>query len=162
MSETHSNAHAVADKPAKPSKPYPEFPLTAHPAGTWCKKIRGKLHYFGPWADPDSALQKQLDLIREPRLIPVSKPLLPGPYDDEVEVVLGYAGGARLACGAAHPCPMLGADNLCQVYPTRPNCCVAFQPGTDQCQHARERAGLPPLKPVRVPRRRKRRKSRRS
>jgi hypothetical protein len=26
----------------KPPKPYPEFPLTAHPAGYWCKKIRGK------------------------------------------------------------------------------------------------------------------------
>src|SRR5262249_30849307 len=38
-----------------------EFPLTAHPAGYWCKKIRGKLHYFGPWADPDGALKKYLD-----------------------------------------------------------------------------------------------------
>jgi integrase len=45
-------------KPAKPPKPYPEFPLTPHPAGYWCKKIRGKLHYFGPWADPDGALEK--------------------------------------------------------------------------------------------------------
>src|SRR5205809_1264436 len=48
-------------KPAKPSKPYPEFPLTAHPAGVWCKKIRGQLHYFGPWADPDGALAKYLE-----------------------------------------------------------------------------------------------------
>ena len=45
-------------KPAKPSKPSPDFPLTAHPAGYWCKKIRGKIHYFGPWDDPDSALTK--------------------------------------------------------------------------------------------------------
>src|SRR5262249_38547363 len=44
-----------------PPKPYPEFPLTAHPAGYWCKKIRGKIHYFGPWADPDAALAKYLE-----------------------------------------------------------------------------------------------------
>jgi integrase len=45
----------------KPAKPYPDFPLTAHPAGYWCKKIRGKLHYFGPWNDPDGALTKYLE-----------------------------------------------------------------------------------------------------
>jgi hypothetical protein len=45
----------------KPAKPYPEFPLTAHPAGYWCKKIRGKIHYFGPWNDPDGALKKYLE-----------------------------------------------------------------------------------------------------
>src|SRR5262245_10601408 len=60
MSEPHSNAPAPSGKPTKPDKPYPEFPLTAHPAGYWCKKIRGKLHYFGPWEDPDGALQKYL------------------------------------------------------------------------------------------------------
>src|SRR5262249_25950208 len=31
------------------------------PAGYWCKKIRGKLHYFGPWANPDAALAKCLE-----------------------------------------------------------------------------------------------------
>jgi integrase len=55
MSEHHPTAHAAN---VKPSKPYPDFPLTAHPAGYWCKKIRGKIHYFGPWADPDGALAK--------------------------------------------------------------------------------------------------------
>src|SRR5947209_11692516 len=58
MSEAHSTPAA---RPAKPAKPYPEFPLTAHPAGVWCKKIRGKLHYFGPWDDPDGALAKYLE-----------------------------------------------------------------------------------------------------
>src|SRR5262245_26799315 len=47
--------------PGKPAKPCPEFPLTAHPAGYWCKKIRGKIHYFGPWSDPDGALKKYLE-----------------------------------------------------------------------------------------------------
>ena len=28
-----------------------DFPLTKHPRGYWCKKIKGKLHYFGKVAD---------------------------------------------------------------------------------------------------------------
>ena len=26
-------------------KPYPEFPLTAHPSRRWCKKHQGKQYY---------------------------------------------------------------------------------------------------------------------
>jgi integrase len=61
LSDTHSTPPPTSGKPTKPAKPYPEFPLTAHPAGYWCKKIRGTLHYFGPWADPDGALAKYLE-----------------------------------------------------------------------------------------------------
>jgi hypothetical protein len=35
-------------------------PLYAHAAGVWAKKVKQRLHYFGPWADPQAALEKYL------------------------------------------------------------------------------------------------------
>jgi integrase len=49
----------------RPTKPHPGFSLWIHPSGRWCKKVRGRAHYFGKVADdPDgaAALQQWLDV----------------------------------------------------------------------------------------------------
>jgi hypothetical protein len=48
----HSSTSRWGEKPTKPRVDLPLFP---HAAGRWAKKIKEKLHYFGPWADPDAA-----------------------------------------------------------------------------------------------------------
>ena len=50
-----------------------------------------------------------------------------------------------------HPCPFLDQDQHCSIYPARPNVCVAMEAGDEQCQLARDQAGLPPLEPVALP-----------
>lgn len=46
---------------AKVSKPRPDFPLFPHATGRWCKKVKGKAHYFGKTAD-DPKGEKALSL----------------------------------------------------------------------------------------------------
>ena len=47
-------------RPRKPAKPNASFPLTPHNNGQWCNKIRGQVHFFGIWEDPQAALDNYL------------------------------------------------------------------------------------------------------
>jgi integrase len=76
MSDSDSTTADPSGKPAstevttttKPAKPSDDFPLTPHPAGYWCKKIRGKLHYFGKrfdFSDPAAAAAAAEDALTD-------------------------------------------------------------------------------------------------
>jgi len=91
--------------------------------------------------------------MREPRLLKADvgparrdRPLtLAELLDDDGKLVL-------LACALDHPCEFLyhsflrPGQAICRIYPTRPNTCVAFHAGSDQCTEARACWRLPPLK----------------
>jgi Fe-S-cluster containining protein len=61
---------------------------------------------------------------------------------------LEQEGKCLILAGGAYSCPFLRGDNTCDIYPTRPNVCVAMQAGDDQCQESRKADGLPELEPV--------------
>ena len=53
--------------------------------------------------------------------------------------------GKCLVIAAGQECKFLRGNNTCAIYTTRPNVCVALEPGSDQCHEARGAEGLPPL-----------------
>lgn len=73
----------------------------------------------------------QLDVVREPRLLKVAKLM-----NVDLEYESDWDKEYLLACGKTMPCPFL-KNNLCEIYPTRPNVCVAMEPGGEQCKMVR-------------------------
>jgi Fe-S-cluster containining protein len=88
-----------------------------------------------------------IDVMREPRLIEVDRHYAQLGTAKTIELLRSDVGRAVIiSCRDA--CPFLNGDNLCSIHPTRPNVCVAFEAGDEQCQAARAEEGLPPLLPV--------------
>jgi integrase len=58
MAKSSTSTRARKSPRPATAKPYAGFPLTPHPSGRWCKKIRGKLHYFGKIDDSGAALER--------------------------------------------------------------------------------------------------------
>jgi integrase len=69
MTMDNSTSVPVHRKPRKKTrwqdaKPHKDFPLTAHPSGRWCKKVRGKVHFFGKITLNDNGASAQAALER--------------------------------------------------------------------------------------------------
>ena len=88
-----------------------------------------------------------IDVMREPRLATAD----PGYQRTDESLELAHELEVNDHClviaAGPRPCPLLGEDFTCAVYPSRPNVCVALEAGDDQCQYARQQARLPPLAP---------------
>ena len=68
---------------AKPAKPSPDYPLTPRGDGRWCKKVRGRMHYFR--GTPGEALAEYRR--QEPYLLDGREP--PPPPDGPAGATLG-------------------------------------------------------------------------
>lgn len=90
----------------------------------------------------------EVDVRREPRLIEADLHRIGLPLNVVIADLRQPGRCLLIAGGTQHPCRFLDSANRCSIYPTRPTDCVGMQAGDEQCQYAREAAGLPPLQPI--------------
>ncbi len=83
-----------------------------------------------------------LDAVREPRLLqaqgltPTMKKL--GLSATPALTLADLESEDRcIMLAGIEPCRFLGQDRRCTIYPTRPNSCVGFEAGGEQCIEAR-------------------------
>jgi len=81
---------------------------------------------------------EHVDVVREPKLLDIAKHLACGVGDDgEYEYPEDKWDRQYRLGTATKSCEML-KNNKCSIYPTRPNLCVSFEAGSEQCLAARE------------------------
>jgi Fe-S-cluster containining protein len=87
-----------------------------------------------------------LDVLREPHLAAadIGERTREMVYQD-LMAELEQDGACLVIAGGGESCKFLRESGTCAIYATRPNVCVALQPGDDQCGQARQAEGLPPL-----------------
>ena len=67
-----SEANSIRERSVR--KPYPDFPLTPRQDGRWCKRIRGKMHYFiGSWEDALEEYNRVKDYLHLGKEPPIDK-----------------------------------------------------------------------------------------
>lgn len=81
------------------------------------------------WFEPTD-----LDALREPRIAKEGRIMIGGP-DCEPLFAINSPNNS-------HWCIFLRQANRCDIYATRPNECVSFEPGGDHCNEIRESAEL--------------------
>lgn len=111
MPATDSTVPASPGKPAKPAKPQSDFPLFPHASGRWAKKIRGKLHYFGKWDNPEAALTKYLN--EKDALHAGKKPRLPADTITVKDAVNEFLAHKEALLDAGELSPLTWANYKC-------------------------------------------------
>ena len=79
-----------------------------------------------------------VDVLREPR-IEEKYPL------GKRHVSLPILEACWILSAPGKPCAFLTKKKRCSIYPTRPQTCVAFLPGSPKCQELRREYGMVPV-----------------